>query len=197
MYVPPHFETPGKETLLSLLPEASFALLISTDGDGVPIATHLPFSYDESRGEFGTLTAHMARANPHGQILEKGEVLVIFQGPHAYISPGYYTTDINVPTWNYVAVHAYGVPQIIGEQKKVRQMLDRLSFENEADRPDPWNSDQLDEKRLSGLMRGIIAFEIPISRIEGQAKLGQNKSAEDRASVEAAIGSLWDLPATD
>ncbi|MDF2366405.1 FMN-binding negative transcriptional regulator [Sneathiella sp.] len=191
MYVPPHFSVPGKETLIRLLPEASFALLVSVGEDGAPIATHLPFSYDADRGEHGTLIAHMARANPHGKLLEQGEVLVIFQGPHAYISPSYYATDVNVPTWNYVAVHAYGTPKIIEDAGAVRRLLERLTLENEREMPNPWSPDQFDPKRLAGLMRGIIAFEIPIDRIEGKAKLGQNKSAEDQAAVKAAIGELW------
>ncbi|WP_340148891.1 FMN-binding negative transcriptional regulator [uncultured Sneathiella sp.] len=191
MYVPPHFSVPGKETLIRLLPEASFALLISCGEGGVPIATHLPFSYDESRGEYGTLTAHMARANPHGKILEQSEALIIFQGPHAYISPRYYSTDTNVPTWNYVAVHAYGTPSIIEDSDKVRALLDQLTEDNEKDRAEPWRTDMLDQKRLEGLMRGIIAFEIRIDRIEGKAKLGQNKSAEDQAAVRTITGDLW------
>lgn len=173
------------------MPEASFALLVSTGEDGAPVASHLPFSYDEDRGEYGTLIAHMARANPHGKLLEKGQALVIFQGPHAYISPSYYATNVNVPTWNYVAVHAYGTPSIIEDREKVRTVLDQLTMDNEKDTAQPWSTDQLDQKRLDGLMRGIVAFEIPIDRLEGKAKLGQNKSAEDQAAVEAAIGKIY------
>ncbi|WP_339634229.1 FMN-binding negative transcriptional regulator [uncultured Sneathiella sp.] len=191
MYVPPHFSVPGKETLIRLLPEASFAILVSTGEDGVPLATHLPFSYDETRGENGTLIAHMARANPHGKVLEQSEALVIFQGPHAYISPSYYASNTNVPTWNYVAVHAYGMPKIIEDTGSVRRLLERLTFDNEKELSQPWNPDQLDSKRLDGLMRGITAFEIPIERIEGKAKLGQNKSTEDQAAIQATIGELW------
>lgn len=191
MYVPPHFSVPGKETLIRLLPDASFATLVSAGDDNVPVATHLPFAYDETRGEFGTLIAHMARANPHGKFLEKREALVIFQGPHSYISPSYYATDINVPTWNYVAVHAYGMPEIVEGKDLVRKLLDRLTFENEKDMTAPWRADQLDTKRLEGLMRGIVAFEIPLRRIEAKAKLGQNKSAADQAAVGAAVGQLW------
>lgn len=191
MYVPPHFSVPGKETLIRLLPEASFGLLVSTGEDGVPIATHLPFSYDADRGEHGTLIVHMARANPHGQLLSTGEALAIFQGPHDYISPNYYATDVNVPTWNYVAVHAYGTPKIIEDTMEVRKLLDQLTEDNEKDQAEPWRTDMLDQRRLEGLMRGIIAFEMPIDLIEGKAKLGQNKSLEDQVAVEAAIGKLW------
>ncbi len=190
MYIPPHFTVPGKETLLRLLPAASFATLVSTDGEGLPFATHLPFSYDPDRGENGTLIGHMARANPHGSLLEGQEALVIFQGPHAYISPSFYTTDINVPTWNYIAVHAYGTPQIVSDPERVLGLLERLTLENEQDQPDPWSPRGFDQKRLHGLMRGIIAFEIPVSRLQGKAKLGQNKSAEDQAAVANAVGEL-------
>lgn len=193
MYVPPHFTAPGKETLIRLLPEASFATLVSAGADGTPVATHLPFLYEPGRGEQGTLIAHMARANPHGAMLEAGEALVIFQGPHAYISPSFYASDINVPTWNYVAVHAYGRPKIISDPSDVRGILTRLTAENEKAMPNPWRPEDIDEKRLNGLMRGIIAFEIPVARIEGKTKLGQNKTAEDQASVRAAIGDLWEM----
>ena len=133
----------------------------------------------------------MARANPHGKVLEQSEALVIFQGPHAYISPSYYASNTNVPTWNYVAVHAYGMPKIIEDTGSVRRLLERLTFDNEKELSQPWNPDQLDSKRLDGLMRGITAFEIPIERIEGKAKLGQNKSTEDQAAIQATIGELW------
>ncbi len=190
MYIPPHFLVPGKETLLRLLPEASFATLISTDGNNLPFATHLPFSYDPDRGEYGTLRGHLARANPHGKLLEDREALVIFQGPHVYISPSFYATDINVPTWNYVAVHAYGVPEIVSEPADVLEILETLTSENEASLPQPWTPSKLDQKRLHGLMRGIIAFDIPVSRLEGKAKLGQNKSVEDQESVNRQVGDL-------
>jgi transcriptional regulator len=191
MFIPPHFAVPGQEALSRIFHEASFAILVSTDNDGLPFATHLPFSYDPERGEQGTLIAHMARANPHGALLSDKEALVIFQGPHSYISPNYYATDINVPTWNYVAVHAYGTPRVITEPEEVLSVLERLTSENEAEQTNPWTPGDLDPKRLKGLMNGIIAFEIPISRIEGKAKLGQNKSEEDQTAVRNAIGTLF------
>jgi len=191
MYIPSHFSVPGKETLLQILPEASFATLVSTDKDGLPFATHLPFSYDPERGKNGTLIAHMARANPHGALLESGVSLVIFQGPHTYISPSYYATDINVPTWNYVAVHLYGQARIINDPEGILDILQNLTVENEAGRPTPWVPEHLDPKRLTAMMHGIIAFEIPVDRIEGKAKLGQNKTAEDQAAVREHVGDLF------
>ncbi|MEH6524673.1 MAG: FMN-binding negative transcriptional regulator [Sneathiella sp.] len=192
MYIPPHFAVPGKETLQKILPEASFATLITTIENSAPIASHLPVSYEPDGGEFGKIYAHMARANSHWQGFDGTEALVIFQGAHAYISPSYYATDINVPTWNYVAVHAYGVPKILLDPDEVLTILERLTSENERDKPDPWTTDNLTEKRLQGLMRAIVAFEIPITRLDGKAKLGQNKLPEDQASVKSAIGTLLD-----
>lgn len=192
MYIPPHFAVPGKETLQKILPEASFTTLITTGEGGIPLASHLPVSYDPDCGEFGTIYAHMARANTHWQEFEDTEVLVIFQGAHAYISPSYYVTDINVPTWNYVAVHAYGVPKILLNPDETLSVLQRLTAENELSMSTPWTTDNLTDKRLQGLMRAIVAFEIPITRLEGKAKLGQNKLPEDQASVKSAIGVLLD-----
>lgn len=191
MYVPEHFSVPAKQTLLSLLPDASFATLITTGADNVPVASHLPFVYRPEQGEHGTLIAHMARANPHWQSFDRAESLVIFNGPHAYISPGYYASQNNVPTWNYVAVHAYGTPRIIDNLERVETLLRRLSDDNEASREPPWSVNDMAEARLAVMMKAIVAFEIPISRLQAKAKLGQNKSPADQASVAAATGLHW------
>ena len=190
MYIPPHFAAPGKETLEKILPGASFTTLITTSERGIPLASHLPVSYDPDRGQFGTIYAHMARANTHWQDFDDTEILVIFQGAHAYISPSYYATNINVPTWNYVAVHAYGVPKILSDPVEALKVLQRLTAENEQGMAAPWTTNTMTEKRLQGLMRAIVAFEIPITRLDGKAKLGQNKLPEDQASVKSAIGAL-------
>lgn len=192
MYIPPHFAVPGKETLEKILPEASFATLITTSESGIPLASHLPVSYDPDIGEFGTIYAHMARANTHWQKFDEAETLVIFQGAHAYVSPSYYATNINVPTWNYVAVHAYGVPKILSDPDETLRVLQRLTAENEQGMATPWTTDKMAAKRLQGLMRAIVAFEIPVTRLEGKAKLGQNKLPEDQVSVNSAIGALLD-----
>ncbi|USG61666.1 FMN-binding negative transcriptional regulator [Sneathiella marina] len=190
MYIPPHFAVPGKETLQKILPAASFATLITSSTRGIPVASHLPVSYDPDMSEFGTIYAHMARANTHWQEFDDAEVLTIFQGQHAYISPSFYATDINVPTWNYVAVHAYGVPKILSDPEETLKVLQLLTAENEQGMAAPWTTDNMSSKRLQGLMRAIVAFEIPITRLEGKAKLGQNKLPEDQASVKSAVGDL-------
>lgn len=185
MYIPTHFKSPEIETLKKLLPFASFAVLVSTDDDGLPFATHLPVSFDEEGGNGnGLIYGHVSRANTHHGLFSK-PALLIFSGPHAYVSPRMYASDINVPTWNYVAVHAYGTPTPISDPVRVKGILARLTRENEGE--NPWNMDELDEKRIQGLMKGIVAFEMPIDRLEAKAKLGQNKSAEDRQALYDAL----------
>jgi transcriptional regulator len=187
MYTPRHFSVPEKETLQQILPEASFALFVTPDADGIPQATHLPVSYDPDKGRNGTIYAHMAKANDHWQLFDGNPTLVVFSGPHTYVSPRFYDTTINVPTWNYVAVHAYGQPKILNEAADVLGVLKTLSAENEQGRNDPWDVSEVPENKLHALMNVIVAFEIPIERLEAKAKLGQNKKAEDKAALSAAL----------
>src|SRR5215467_5979107 len=119
MYIPKHFREDDLNTLHSLMRTYSFATLI-TQHEGIPFASHLPFILDTERGPYGTLLAHMARPNPQWHDLTgEQEVLVIFQGPHAYISPSWYDVELSVPTWNYATVHAYGHPRIIDDQTEL------------------------------------------------------------------------------
>ncbi|MCG8493654.1 MAG: FMN-binding negative transcriptional regulator [Sneathiellales bacterium] len=189
MYTPRYFEVPAQQTLLSILPEASFAVLVTPVDTGVEI-THLPLSYDPEAGEQGTIYGHMAKPNPHSKALESGVSTVIFSGPHIYVSPTDYASNANVPTWNYVAVHATGHAKVIGEPEKVREILEQLTRENEESRSVPWTLDDYDQKKLQAMMRGIVAFEIPVEDLQAKAKLGQNKSREDRLALsDAASGT--------
>jgi transcriptional regulator len=193
VYVPRHFDASDPAACHALMRAESFATLVTTDGHGVPFATHVPFLLDPDRGPRGTLRAHMARANPHWQEFAAGrEALVVFLGPHAYVSPGWYVQHPSVPTWNYVAVHAYGIPVVVDDPARVRAFLAELTETYEAGRPAPWSIDGLPADYLAGMQRGIVAFEIPISRLEGKAKLSQNRGAEDRARVEAALAATGD-----
>ena len=196
MYVPRHFAFPaGAERQLQDLIEAhSFGLLVAGDGAGAPPeAAHLPFVLDRARGPLGTLIAHVARANPLWRRFAPGrEVLVVFQGPHAYVSPDWYAARGLVPTWNYVAVHGYGVPRLLTDEAAATAALVALSATMEASlapKP-PWAMDQLPESARRALVRGIVAFEIELVRLEGKQKLNQNRSAADRAGVIAALRAL-------
>ncbi|WP_169544162.1 FMN-binding negative transcriptional regulator [Sneathiella aquimaris] len=190
MYVPQHFSSPAIETLVSLLPDASFATLVTVDDQGDPFASHIPVSFDAKAGEYGTITGHLAKANPHSGFIATRPSLVIFSGPHQYISPRDYDTKMNVPTWNYVAVHARGQAVIETERERVRAVLEGLTRENERDRRDPWDVGMFDEKRLNAMMNAIVAFNIPVAQLQAKAKLGQNKSEADRkALADATIGT--------
>jgi transcriptional regulator len=139
----------------------------------------------------------MARANPQWRDFEElakedGEALVVFQGPHAYISPSWYGAGPAVPTWNYTAVHAYGRPHIVEDPARVRAILEQLVAVQESALDPPWTLDSQTDKYLSGMMRGIVAFEIPIERLEAKAKLGQNKSAAQAAGAAAALARSED-----
>lgn len=192
MYVPPAFDQPDLAACHGLIEANGFATLISAGAGGaVPLGTHIPFLLDRTRGPNGTLIGHMARANPHRELLG-GEALVIFQGPHAYVSPAWYEAAPAVPTWNYIAVHAYGAPSITDDPGAVRAMLARLAEVHEGARaagaPEgspnaPWQFASLPGDFVDDMIRGIFAFEIPIARLDGKWKLSQNRSATDRAGV--------------
>ena len=187
MYTPAYFSVPAKETLLEILPEASFATLLTAGADGLPEVTHLPVSYDPDRGDLGTITAHMAKANPHWEYLQGNPSMVIFQGPHTYISPRDYASTVNVPTWNYVAVHARGQAVLLEGYEQKRAVLKQLTSENEQGRSDPWSLDDMEERRLEAMSRAIVAFDIPVTDLQAKAKLGQNKSAGDKEALAAAL----------
>ena len=197
MYVPKAFRLDDRERIAEVMRRFDFALLV-TATQGQPQASHLPFLYDPASGENGTLLAHMARANPQWQDFEAlaaagQEALVIFQGPHSYISPNWYGEGPpSVPTWNYVAVHAYGLPKVIEDAGEVRRLLERLVAVQESSLTPPWSTAGLTEKYLAGMQRGLVAFEIPVSRLEAKAKLSQNKTAEQWAAATAVVEAAKD-----
>jgi len=202
MYVPTAFRLDDPQRVAEVMRTFDFALLVTAPANasvgGAPQASHLPFLFDADRGETGTLYAHMARANPQWRdfaaLAEKGqEALVIFQGPHAYISPSWYGAGSpQVPTWNYVAVHAYGLPRVMEGGEETRALLDRLVTVQEAQQPQPWSTAGLTEKFMEGMLRGLVAFEIPVTRLEAKAKLSQNKPAPQFAAATAAVEQSGD-----
>ena len=187
MYLPKDFAVEDREALYGLIRDNSFGLLIS-QVDGQPFATHLPFLLEDD-----VLVAHMARANPHWQgFAEGGEVLCVFQGPHAYMSPSWYTAENAVPTWNYAAVHVYGAPEIVDDPQAAFDDQDKLVDFNEAGFEDPWRLGDRDRDFVDGMMRAIVNFRIPIARIEGKFKLSQNRPDEDRDRVAAELSASAD-----
>jgi transcriptional regulator len=172
----------------------SFATLVTIEG-GVPVATHLPFVIDPPQdSEQGKLICHLARANKQWKTLSPDqEVLVIFQGHHAYISPSWYDPPIpQVPTWNYMVVHAYGLPQIIEDENQVVDMLRRLVDKHESRFEKLWQMD-LPTDYLHSQVQAIVVLEIQITRLEGKFKLSQNRTPVDYANVVAALTASDDL----
>ncbi len=158
----------------------SFALLIS--GEPKLEASHLPLLLDRHEKPYGTLLGHMARANSQWQTAANSEVLAIFSGPHAYISPQWYAAPHTVPTWNYIAVHACGRLELIEEESESIALLEKTVAAYEASQPQPWRLDESPDF-VSKLAAQIVAFRIPIQRLEGKWKLNQNRPAEQRARV--------------
>lgn len=186
MYVPQYFREERLDVLHDVIEDNSFATLVSSTPAGL-FATHIPILVDRTEGSLGTLRGHVARANPHWQHLPGSEALAIFMGPHAYISPSWYATGGRVPTWNYVTVHAYGVPRLIDGRAATRDLIERTVARYEGGFARPWDIESLDVKSVDALLANIVAFEIPIARIEGKRKLNQNRSHEDR---EGAVSGL-------
>lgn len=178
MYVPPAFAIHDPTALCEIAVRHSFALLISETG-GDPFATHLPLLFDPTAGPHGTIRGHLARANPHAELLAGRRTLAVFSGPHAYVSPTWYQTENMVPTWNYVAVHAYGICERIDDEPELLQLLADTVATYESGMPAPWHFDP-DSDFARKLALAIVGFRIPIDRIEGKAKLNQNHPPERR-----------------
>jgi transcriptional regulator len=191
VYLPPHFTETREAVLIEHIERHDFALLV-THASGELIASQIPFLLDRRDGQL-YLQGHLARPNPQcGDFDGGGEALVVFSGPHAYISPGWYSTGPAVPTWNYAAVHAYGPARAIADRDWLRGLLLRLSERHEARETTPWRMPDLPEPYLDGMLNGIIGFEIAVSRFEGKFKLSQNRPAVDKPRIIAALDARDD-----
>ena len=187
MYIPKHFALEDRDAIFSLMRQHSFATVVSV-ADGVPFATHVPVSVRPDLGERGVLRTHVARANPHWRSLEPDrELLVIFQGDHGYVSPRFYEQHPSVPTWNYMTVHAYATPRIVSDDGEVRELLRELVTQYEGAGEAAWDMDALPESYLQGMIGGIVALELSLTRLEGKLKLSQNRSERDRQGVVRAL----------
>ena len=186
MYIPEHFAETDLATLHEFMRRHSFATLV-TQHDGVPFASHLPLLLDSHIGTHGGLLGHMARNNEQWQDFAAGaEILVMFQGPHAYVSPTWYEPNpMAAPTWNFTAVHAYGKARILSEAELV-ETLHQLVDENEKTFSPPWKL-ELSQAMRERALGAIVGFEVRLNRIEGKFKLSQNRSAQDRRSIIAQL----------
>ena len=191
MYVPAEFNEDRIEILHQAMRDIAFGTLVTLGADGL-IASHIPLLLEDGPAPFGTITGHLARGNPQTRPpAPESETLAIFLGPHAYVTPSWYpsreATGRVVPTWNYVAIHAYGRLRFIDDPDWKRAHVTRLTRSHEGKRAAPWAVDDAPEDYLQGMLKGIIGFELPIERLQGKWKMSQNRRAEDRQGVIAGL----------
>jgi len=191
MYTPAFNRVEDRAVLLEAMRTWSFAVLFGPDAKGAPTATHLPLVVLDE-GEFGVLEGHFALANPHWKALAGRETLVVFSGPHSYVSPSLYVERKSVPTWNYIAIHSTGTLELIpdvpgddaGNFARKDALLKRLIASNEPAYAEQWN--ELPVAYRISMTAGIVGFRIPIRKLEGKFKLSQNRPEQDRKNVHNA-----------
>lgn len=178
MYIPALNRVENRAAINSFIQAYGFGTLITNAGEKI-VASHLPVLFDEKAN---ALRSHMARANEQWKhFAGTNEVLCIFHGPHAYISPSWYAEQHTVPTWNYAVVHVYGKPALVGEAALKQIVFDTVA-KFESSMPTPWKI-PLSEQEITGMLKAIVGFKIEITRVEAKFKLGQNRSAEDQETM--------------
>jgi transcriptional regulator len=189
MYIPSAFSETDPARLHDFIQRHSFALLTSQGRTGL-FASHVPLLLEADGNPRGRLLGHMARANPQWRDVN-GEVMAVFAGPHAYVSPAWYKEPGTVPTWNYVAVHVYGTFHVVEDDEETLEILRRTVATYEASRPEPWVFEPA-EPHVETLMKVIVAFRVEITRMEGKWKLSQNHAEGRRRRVERALRDQGD-----
>jgi transcriptional regulator len=195
MYIPASFAQTDSRQLWDLIESHSFGVLVSTV-DGAMTATHLPLLLRREPAPHGRLIGHMARANPQWREIDSREVLCIFSGPHAYVSPSWYESANVVPTWNYVAVHVYGTCRVIDDAAVTARIVSDYVTTYEKSMPSPWQL-ETGTPFLEKLLQAIVGFEIEIDRIEGKWKLSQNQPAGIREKAAAQLAKRDDAEAQE
>lgn len=197
MYIPPAFREDDPAALQAIIRDARLASLVTATAGGL-LATPMPLYLRPEEGPHGTLYGHVARANPQWGQAALGEAMAIFQGPDAYITPAWYAGKQEhgkvVPTWNYVAVHAYGPAEFFDDEARLLEAVTRLTLRHESPRPQPWAVADAPADFIRAQLRGIIGLRLPIARIEGKRKMSQNRSAADRANVAAGLAASERAP---
>ncbi|ARS46937.1 FMN-binding negative transcriptional regulator [Ectopseudomonas mendocina] len=193
MYCPAAFRQDDLPTLHAQIHASGLAIVTSSGAQGLQ-ASHLPLLLEPGEGEFGTLYGHFARANGHWRDLAAGaEALVVFSGADAYVHPGWYPAKAEhgkvVPTWNYIAVHAWGQAEVFDEPERLLELVSRLSERHEQGRPQPWAVSDAPRDYIDSMLRAIVGFALPIRRLEGKWKLSQNRSSNDQAGVRTGLAT--------
>jgi len=186
LYTPAHFAVAEPAATERLLRDHPFATLV-TPGTPEPFISHLPLLLVPGREPHGTLIGHFARANPHWRQAAGAESIAVFHGPHAYVSPSWYSQPERMdPAWNYATVHAHGTLEIVTDPTEARGVLEALIHRFEADRPEPWQF-RMPERERDAMVSAIVAFRMPLREANAKFKLSQNRSAVDRARVAGAL----------
>lgn len=193
MYVSRHHTLDDREAIFALMDAHPLGAWVCQTTSGL-VANHVPFLLDRSRGEFGTLVGHISRANPVWRELGAATPsVVMFQGPQAYISPGWYpgkaTHGKVVPTWNYAVAHAHGTMRAVDDRGWLLDVLDRLTNTHEAGRPMPWRVGDAPPDYIDRMLRAIVGVEMPIERLEGKLKASQDEDLPDRQGTVSALQS--------
>jgi transcriptional regulator len=193
MYNPPHFAQTQPEHLHRIMRTHPLGVLVTSGADGLD-ADHIPFEFDPAAGPLGTLTAHVARANPLWQRCPSGtEVMVVFRGAEAYVSPSWYPSKHEahrqVPTWNYEVVHAHGRLAVRDDERFVRGLVARLTRHHEAVEPRPWKMGDSAPGFIDEMLSKIVGLEIEVSSLVGKSKLSQNKEARDRLNAAETLAA--------
>lgn len=190
MYIPPTNLMDNQEEILEFIQKYSFATVV-TSQNGIPVATHLPI-ISERRGDKLILISHFAKANPQWRDIENGKLLVIFSEPHAYISPSNYEKIQEVPTWNYLSIHAYGIGSIISDPKEVFSILEKTINSYEAKYLNQWNT--LSVQYKISMANGIVCFEMEVTELQGKKKLSQNKTLKEKQNIIESLSKSDDGP---
>ena len=195
MYLPVHFKMDELPAIHAAMRASRLATLVTTTADGL-IGTPLPLMLAEGEGEYGTLYGHVARPNPQWLKPAIGEAMAIFTGPDAYVTPSWYVTKAEhgkvVPTWNYVAVHAYGVAEFFEDADRLLEVVTRLTNLHESSRAEAWQVGDAPADFIKAQLRGIVGLRMPIARIDAKRKMSQNRKTEDRAGVVAGLAASDD-----
>jgi transcriptional regulator len=200
MYTPPAFREDDIAAIHGTMRAARLANLVTATAEGLMV-TPLPLMLDADEGPYGVLHGHMARANPQWRAPAIGEACVIFMGPDAYVSPSWYETKREthrvVPTWNYIAVHAYGPMEIYDDAARLHDIVERLTDRHERGRVKPWAVSDAPAPFIDAQLKGIVGLRLPITRLEAKRKMSQNRNAADRAGVAAGLAASEDAEDRD
>lgn len=197
MYTPRAFALDDLPELQQLIRHTRLAQLVTFGEHGLQ-ASHLPLLLNPDEGPNGTLYGHLAKANRQWQDLQNGsEALVIFAGAEAYVSPGFYPAKAEhgkvVPTWNYLAVHAYGQAEVFTDAERLLTLVSALTDRHESGRAQPWKVSDAPADYIDGMLKAIVGFALPIQRLQGKRKLSQNRSAADIAGVREGLAASVDV----